>query len=350
MTWGGHFGVLDAAVPFWGATHAALAGAEKGYGAIKNTVSGGGGATTPPPAQDQAAYTYGRDPNAANAAVGRTRQLGDIATQYGAGAQQVGYAAANAGQGVAAGGQNMYDTDMLAAQQFNNRHINQGDFGQQNQTLAQLGGVEAQQGPSAAQAQLQSGTNQAMNSQLAMARSGRGFGGGAASAGLAQSNLAGIQANQDNGAAQLRASEDAAFRQRQAANLGQIAQAQGSQIGTNLQAGLAGQAQNDAMTQGMLGMGQNAYFQGAGVQQQGYGLGINGNQVGVAGTTAGLQGEQVANQIRGQEMTGGMGQQDAMLRAWAAQNGYTLQQEQMKNQQDAALLQGAATVGAAAVK
>lgn len=327
MTIGGSFGWMDAAVPFWGATHLALAGGEKAVNWGKdqwNQSTGGGGSAGPAPAQDMAAFTYGRDPNAANAAVNKAWQTGDAGLQ-------VGQMAIDSGAGAQQQGQALLNQRTNDAVHFDSRHINQGDFGQQNATLGQLGGLEAQQGASAAQAQLQGGTNQAMASQLALARSGRGMGGNAAAMGQAQGNMAGIQANQANQAAMLRAQEDAAWRQRQASNLGNVAGMQSQQVSTNLSAGLAGQAQNDAMTGQMLGLGQDAAFKGYDAQNKGYGTALGG-------VTASLQGQQVADQIRGQEMTGGMAQQDALLRAWAAQNGFDLQAKQAQDQRDAAVL------------
>jgi hypothetical protein len=206
-----------------------------------------------------------------------------------------------------------------------------------------LSGLEAEQGPSAAQAQLASGNNAAMAQQLALARSGRGFGGNAAAMGQAQGNMAQLGAANANQAAMLRAQEDAAWRQRQAANLqsaANVSLARGQQLygqqqadvgaqmaaqQANLNAQLASTAQNDQASLGWAGYGANAYGQGVG---------------------AGLQSQQLQNQIRGQQMTGDMGYSDALLRRWAAQNGLTLGQQQRQDQQNAALLQTAATVGA----
>jgi hypothetical protein len=331
MTWGGHFGWKDIAFLPWGATHLAAAGAEKAYdwgkGQVQDATGGGGGSAGPTPEQDMTAYTYGRDPNAANAAVDKAFYTGDTATRVG----QLGM---NQGTETAQGGQGLLAQRSDDAARYERRNITQGDFRAQNATLGQLGGLEAAQGPSAAQAQLQAGTNQAMDSQIALARSGRGFGGNAAAAGLAQQNMAGIQANQANSAAMLRAQEDAAWRGRQASNLGNVAGMQGQQASTNLQAWLAGQSQNDAMAGQMLGLGQDAYFTGQQAQQQGY-------NVGLAGVTGSLQGQQVANQIRGQEMTGSMAQQDARDRMWAAARGYDLQAEAARTQQDSAIINGA---------
>lgn len=266
---------------------------------------------------DERSYMYGRDPNAANAAVGGTQQVGQMAINSGYGAQQAGAGAAQGGLDLA------------------NQRTNDATYFNQRQTglpmAQQLAGLEQQQGPSAAQAQLQGGTNQAMAGQLALARSGRGFGGGAASAGLAQTNMAGLQAGQANQSAMLRAQEDAAWRSRQASNLGNANQ----QI-------LASQGQNDAMAGQMLGLAQQGYFQGQGLQQQGYQNQMQGYQTN-------LQGQQLANQIRGQEMSGGLQMNDDAIRQWAAQNGLTLAGQQRQDQQQNALIgAGAAVLGAIA--
>ena len=271
---------------------------------------------------DDRAFMYGRSPGAADAAV---KQAGDI-----------GSSAYNTGS-------NLLTNDLYLAQQYRGRQAPVGDFSQQNAALGQsmdygsnLAGLEATQGPSAAQAQLQTGTNQALSSQLALARSGRGFGGNAAAMGQAQGNVAGIQANMANQSAMLRAQEDAAWRQRQAANMSSaagIAQGAGSQYGgqsqANLNAYLQNQQQNDAAALGYAGQGQNAYNQGVALNQSGMGL---------------------QNQIRGQEMQGGQARDDRMLRAWAAQNGYNLAQQQRSDQKTAAEIgAGAQTLGTLAM-
>lgn len=266
-------------------------------------------------------FQFGRDPAAADAAV------------------QMAY---NTGQGAQKTGEGLLSIGMERSRLAGERPIYMQNWGQQNQALGaagaygnQLAGLEAQQGPSAAQAQLQAGTNQAMAGQLALARSGSGFGGNAASAGLAQTNLAGLGAANANNAAMLRAQEDAAWRQRQAGNIAQAAGIQqgiGSQFGEqgarDINAFNAGQAQNDAASMGWAGFGAGAYGQGI---------------------TANLQGQGVANQVRGMELNAGMSLEDQMLRRWAAQNGFDLQNAAAQQQQNAALIQGGATIAGGAI-
>lgn len=282
---------------------------------------------------DVRSYMYGRDPSAAQSAVDRAWSTGDSAMASGRAGQQFGL-------GVAYGGANLMNQRTADAQAFNQRGVLQGDYGNQNATLGQLMALEQQRGPSAAQAQLQSGTNQAMASQLALARSGRGMGGNAAAMGLAQGNMAGIQANQANQAAMLRAQEDAAWRQRQAGNMGTVAGMQGQQSQANLGAALQSRGQNDAMYSDMIGRGQDAYFAGAGAGMQGFGMGIQGAQ-------ASLAGQGVANDIRGQELNAGLTLEDNVLRQWAAKNDLNLAQQQRQDQQDAAALNAGSTLAAA---
>ncbi len=271
---------------------------------------------------DPRSYMYGRSATGADDAVKQAQDTSNAA--YGTGS-------------------NILTNDLGYAQDARNRAAPTGDFANQNGALGQsinygnqsvgqalqsagygqqLANLENTQGPSAAQAQLGMGTNQALASQLALARSGRGFGGGAAAMGLAQSNAAGIQANQANQSAILRAQEDAAYRTRQATNYGNAAgisqgaassmqgaagvlQGAGNQFGqqsqANLNAYLQNQAQSDQTALGYSGQGATAYGQG------------------VAGNFAG-QGLQ--NQIRGAEMAGGAGEEDRALRAWAAAKGF----------------------------
>jgi hypothetical protein len=110
--------------------------------------------------------------------------------------------------------------------------------------LQALGGVQSQtqrfndfadreQGPSAAQAQLQTGIDMAAKQQFGMARAQPG--GGGAALRNAAFNAAGITGNAANSAAVLRAQEDAAFRAQQLQALG------GAQQGAANAAGVAGQ-------------------------------------------------------------------------------------------------------------
>lgn len=192
------------------------------------------------------------------------------------------------------------------------------DFNRQNAALdmagayaGSLAGVESNQGPSAAQAQLQNATNQSQMNNLAMARSGRGFGGSASAmrAAAEQNAAAGQQAG--NQSAILRAQEDAAFRQRQAANLGAAAGLQqagagqfGQQQGMQAQTQLQQQQQNDQLmsslygqSAGLMGQGGQLALQGA---QGGAQLGqaAYGQQLGAYGQAAqvGLGAEQAAAQ------------------------------------------------------
>jgi len=261
---------------------------------------------------DQRNYMYGRTPNGANDAVNKAWVTGDQATMVGGWAGQAGNDVANQGN-------NLLNQRTNDAAYFDNRQT-----GLANANL--IGNLEQSQGPSAAQAQLQNGTNQALSSQIALARSGRGFGGNGAAMNQAQGNLAGIQAAGANNAAGLRAQEDAAWRQRQASNMlnanGQILQSQG---------------QNDAMVNNMVGYGQQAWGQGAGIQQQGY-----GNQLKSYDTAVGAQ--NVGNQIRGTEADQGKTFEDNQLRAWAAQHGYNLSQQQRDDQNKAAAAQAGMTL------
>ena len=155
---------------------------------------------------------------------------------------------------------------------------------QQDRQLAALNNfANAGEGPSAAQAQLQAGSDAAQRSALSMARSGRGAGDSAAALRDASFNNAATQGTVAGQSAQLRAQETDAYRQRQLAALNaamggagairagdaaaaQLAQGtraqdlgfqqqmdQRSQFGT--QTALASQAQNDAARQGLLGAG-----------------------------------------------------------------------------------------------
>lgn len=220
----------------------------------------------------------------------------------------------------------------------------QGVQGQLGSAQALMGMAQAPQGPSAAQAQLQQGTNDALNAQLALARSGTGAGESAAAMDSARFNSAGIMASNANQAAQLRATEDAAYRDRQlaaanaaggqfggaagtAANMSQFNAAQGQQNQQfnaaqqqqnqqfNVSAGQSQQQINDAAALGGMGLASNAYGQGTAQQlaasQQGLsatGLNLQANQAqtaagqGLAGLQADVYGAELQHQLGMREL------------------------------------------------
>ncbi len=236
-------------------------------------------------------------------------QSGTAAAGYNAGAaargQQIaGQAGATGGainaEGYAAGQRNAPNT------QYGNQYRNLGDQArgtadaynsqaasstQQDRQLAALNNfASAGEGPSAAQAQLQAGSDAAQRSAMSMARSGRGAGDSASALRDASFNNATTQGTVAGQSAQLRAQETEAYKQRQLAALNaamggagairagdataaQIAQGtraqdlgfqgqqdQRSQFGTTSQ--LQAQGQNDAARQGL-------YNTGLGYQQMG---------------------------------------------------------------------------------
>lgn len=288
---------------------------------------------------DPRSYMYGRDPNAANVAVDRAWGTGTAAADAGTAAANAGLLAGSVGEGMAAQqrrqGNKLLEQRTADAQAYGGRGAPGGYAGQ-------LAGLEAQQGPSAAQAQLQAGSNQALANTLALSRSGRGFGGGASAAGQAMGQVAQTQANQTNAAASLRAQEDAAWRSRQAQNLGN---AQGLE--------LQNQAQNDAMVNAMTGYGQQAwqqgqalgadtYFRGQDQVQQGYGQQLSGYQTDISAQGLG-------DQIRGRELGAGATWEDNNLRKWAAENDMTLAGQARDDKNTASWVSAGATVAASAL-
>src|SRR5690606_18004539 len=171
------------------------------------------------------------------------------------------------------------------------------------QRAADLAGLEATEGPSAAQAQLQMGLNQAQQSNLALARSGSGFGESAQN--FSQAIDANARMGQDaaNQAAMLRAQENAQWRQRQAQNIGAAAgidQSAAGQYGQQSQFRTTTEQQQQqqnaadylaALTLGGQFRGQGATAelgaQQAGAQLQQAGL-LAGGQLGLTGTQGGM--------------------------------------------------------------
>lgn len=237
------------------------------------------------------------------------------------------------------------------------------DFGAANQMQASalgsanaLTGIEADTGPSAAQALLQSGLNQSAAQNLALARSGRGFGGSASALTQAAGLNAAAGQTTVNQAAILRANEVAAQRQRAAQNL---------QAAGGLQLNSAGQSMQQATTQAgltqqqrVLNDQQQIALQGQSLQGQQAGLQaqLGGAQLGVSAATdaarlnqqgmtdaaqLGLQGNTSASQLglQGQTSASQLGLQGmtdaAQLGTQATLGGNTLN---MQGQQAGATL------------
>lgn len=245
----------------------AAAGAASQYALANNTFGVGQNAA-------QSLYNQGWD------IAGQSRDTASALSQSAAGLGQTGQALNAAGQAATQrttgneGASALYRTGLTAEQMaLQNRGTAGMDFGMQNSMLgraeqgaAALGGLEATQGPSAAQAQLQSATNQAIAQQTALARSGRGWGGGAQAQSEAMRANAATGQQAANASAMLRAQEDAAWRQRQAANLGASSQLQqgiagqyGGATTAAMDSYIRQQAQNDARVQGLLGLGQQGF-------------------------------------------------------------------------------------------
>lgn len=148
--------------------------------------------------------------------------------------------------------------------------------GLQNQTGALNRFAAAPMGPSAAQAQLQAGTDAAARQQYGFARSQAGGGGAALRS--AAFNAAGISGNAANQAAALRAQETQAFRGQQLQALG------AAQQGAGMSAGYAGQLRTGDQGFAQAQAGQANYDAGAanqfnqGQQQMQYQVGSNNLQ------------------------------------------------------------------------
>jgi hypothetical protein len=173
---------------------------------------------------------------------------------------------------------------------------------QQQSALARLQGFYQQgPGPSAAEAQMQAGSDTNMAQAIALARSGRGVGGNAAAMRQAQfgNQAAGQQLNQQLGV--LRANEAANWRNQQLSAMGleqnSLAGMRGQDINAMGQAyGFAGQMGAQGLGYGQLGLG----YQQAGNQAQ-LGFENMGNQTNLGfaglGEHAGEFGETMRNKI-----------------------------------------------------
>jgi hypothetical protein len=174
-----------------------------------------------------------------------------------------------------------------------------------------LAALEAIEGPSAAQAQLQTGINRAEQSNLSLARSGRGWGGSASA--LARAIDANAVQGQEaaNTAASLRAQETAQWRTRQGTNLNAAGTLTAQQRALNDSTQLAATAQADAARiagaqQALAGVGMNVETQRAAEQAalEARQLGLTAEQ---AAANARLSGATTAAQLgvegSGQQIT-----------------------------------------------
>lgn len=215
-------------------------------------------------------------------------------------------------------------------------HIGQQGVQAQQQSLArQQAGNNAlaafanqPQGPSAAQAQLQQGANQAFAQQMAAARSGTNAGGQANAMRGAAFQQAGIMGNMNAQQAALRAQEGQAYQQQRLAALG------AAQQGYSAEAGTAGQmrgadfnnAQLQAQTQLQGGQLQAGTQLGYGnlqaqnrQQNDAYSLGLGQLAAGQDQFSQNVYAQQAAMNMRGQEFAAGQAMQANQLNMQADQ-------------------------------
>lgn len=191
---------------------------------------------------------------------GRAVQQGQAArTQYANQAAQAGKVAAAGADETVQRAATIGERQTPVTNYGNANRVNTGN----EQTLAALNQFAANQdGPSGAQAQLTQATQQGLANQLAMARSGRGFGGNSAAMGQAQGGMAQLAGNAANESAALKAREFASARERQLSALNAamggglgLGQQYGGQSQFQTQAQLQSQAQNDAAALGQSRLG-----------------------------------------------------------------------------------------------
>jgi len=171
-------------------------------------------------------------------------QANNIRTRVGAGNAQGQAAVDSAGKaaqqaGIIAGGGNQARGEQMQS------------LADQRNAAAALGMYAQQpQGPSAAAAQLKAGADLSFQQQLAMARSGTGSSGGAAALRGAAFQQAGIMGQANQQAAQVRAQEDQAYKQRQLDALNAQQLGYGAAAGTagNVRGADLSSAQNQAQT------------------------------------------------------------------------------------------------------
>lgn len=270
-------------------------------------------------AEQRGNYLYGGSTGGIDDFIGTARaNMQPWATGFGA----MGTGFYDASQGASGRGAHIYGQGMKD-------HAADGAFARQ---AAQDLYNRAQQGPgpSAAQAQLNASTAQGMRQQLAMVGAGRGAGGGASALRQAQANQAVMQGSANAQAANLRAQEEAAWRQQQA--------------------GMIGQASALAQQQQAQDIAAADYYTGA-LQQQdqlndalalGYGQLALGAQQGGAETQMGTEG--LVHGANMGALSGGMGYEQLLAQMYGTKSGVSMQQAQMDQQERAADMAMAGTV------
>lgn len=197
-------------------------------------------------------------------------------------------------------------------------------------------------GPSAAQAQLNLGTNMALADQLALARSGRGMGESASAMRTAQGNMATIGQNAANQAAILRAQEESDWRSKQLTAMGGAGNAYGA-------------AGSTYGASGNLNLAAGNYYTGANMANRELNdrtaLAYGQQRIGAtqAGAQADLGFQQQAHAVQSGALQGNMGYESMMLEQEAIRRGARQHQDQMDQQNRAAEIAAGAALGAAVV-
>lgn len=216
-------------------------------------------------------------------------------------------------------GQTLFNAQQRAQQGVDQTGQQQGALAAQLQDFAAKAGT----GPSAAQAQLAQGRNDALAASLAMAKSGGsgGFGESAASLDAASRNAGSQIASAGNASAQLAAQEEQARRAQQLQAYAQSGQAlQGVQQGQLGQAAaLSDLARQQAAQQEF---NVNAQLQGR----------AQNDQAALGWTNASLQGQQAALAAENAAQNTNLGAQQLELGANNAQLGASMNQEQLNAQ------------------
>lgn len=210
--------------------------------------------------------------------------------------------------------------------------------GTAQQELALAGNVAGASGQSAAQAQLQSGLNQSEASNLALARSGRGFGQSGAALGQAIDANAAASQQATNSSAQLRL-------QSQQAAAGIYGQAAGAQQGqAGIYGGVSGQQQQSALANQQSGV--NSMASGFNQQMQGDQLGGQIEQQGIGDYYAGQNAEK---QWIDSQHNADIQREQLGMQQYGIESGAATSAAAQNAQQTGAILGAVGTIGGAVI-
>jgi hypothetical protein len=242
--------------------------------------------------------------------------------------------------------QTQYDPSLAKAQASNQ----QGGAAQYGLAQQLSGMAAAPEGPSAAQAQLQQGTDAALAASVAAARSGTGFGESANAMEAAGQQSAATIGNAAAQSAQLRAQEDQAYKNRQLQALGMSGEQLGAgrqgdvglaqQLAQQGQFGTSAALQQTGMNDQFAGTLYGQQIQAGQLAQQGYQMGQTAQENALSSQRQGQEQQLAAAQAQQQ---GTMGYQSDLNDIYQTDMTHNIESRKLDQQKDKDRVNGVAS-------